>query len=318
MCYFPIKCRLPEDGGRPILDPEGDMALPCGSCPECIKKRGMDWALRVKHELSEHDEACFLTLTYDDDHLPSLYIVKDEFQKFLKNLRQKVKKKLSYVVSHEYGSKTYRPHHHAIIFGYNPSEQTFLKKTPKQCSLFTSDEVSKLWKHGFHSIGEANAKTAFYIATYAIKGKKHTFFDPYTGEETEVHDSMDTSKRPGIGLSYLIKNAQQLVNQKIPLPRYYTDKLNSTPEQLAKLIEKFPEQETKILMFPKLYEEYQNNILSSIKERGSDQKYAHFKTKLSLNQLKDSEFRVLSDNEDLSYYEHSLKTDRIKHGDCKE
>ena len=189
MCLFPQKAELNEFGTGVNFTPEGDLKLPCGKCSECISKRSVEWATRARHEISTHYENCFITLTYDNENLLSIFVVKTEFQKFMKRLRKHLKHKVRYMVSHEYGSNTFRPHHHAIIFGYTPKDQKFLKHTSKGEAIYTSEEISKLWKHGFHSIGNANEKTAYYIASYALKGKKHKLTDPTTGETVEVSDS---------------------------------------------------------------------------------------------------------------------------------
>ena len=197
MCLFPLKAKL-NDIGRIEFNHEGDLKLPCGKCTECVSKRALEWATRARHEIATHKENCFITLTYSEENLPSHFIVKNEFQKFMKRLRKLTKLKLRYMVSHEYGTQKFRPHHHAIIFGYNPKDQKFNRTTPKGEKLFTSPELEKLWKHGFHSIGTANEKTAYYIASYSLKGKKHSYTDNNSGEIIEVNDCMDCSKRPAL------------------------------------------------------------------------------------------------------------------------
>ncbi|AXL15216.1 replication initiator protein [Microviridae sp.] len=220
MCLFPVRAEL-QEFGKPKLDPEGSIHLPCGKCYECKSKRAFDWAFRCSHEIALHEDNTFITLTYDDEHLPSFLVVKDEFQKFMKKLRKKVKKKIKYIVSHEYGSRTGRPHHHAIIFGWVPPNQSYLSKAPSGESLFTSPDLDELWKHGFHSIGEANEKTAYYIASYALKSHSHDVIDPDTNEVVTVSDSMDSSRRPAIGRDYFLANMHQIVHSGDPLPRYY-------------------------------------------------------------------------------------------------
>lgn len=255
MCLFPVRAEL-QEFGRPKLDPEGSTILPCGKCFECISKRAIDWALRASHEISCHNENCFLTLTYDDENLPSFLIVKSEFQKFIKKLRKLTKSKLRYMVSHEYGGRTGRPHHHAIIFGYNPSSQEYLQKAPSGEPLFTSPELDKLWTNGFHSIGQANEKTAYYIASYSLKSSKHNVTNPATGEILQVTDSMDSSKRPAIGKTYFEKNYQQLIDTKTALPRYY-----------IKLLEK---------NHPHLYQQYQDQTNQYSEPKTSQQKLAKY------------------------------------------
>lgn len=288
MCLFPVNAE-PQEFGRPKLDPEGSLKLPCGKCHECISKRAVDWATRARHEISLHDENSFLTLTYDKDHLPSHFVVKSHFQKFMKRLRKKTKNKLRYIVSHEYGGKTGRPHHHAIIFGYNPPNQTFLQNSPSGEPLYTSPDIENLWTNGFHSIGTANEKTAYYIASYSLKSSSHDVVDPTTGETTRVHDSMDASKRPAIGADFFIQNKQQLVDSGNLLPRYY-----------VKLLERND---------PDLLEEYQNNQLAKKHEtRGSHQLLAKYKITSQQKQLSDNNFRTTSQNA----YENKQYTEQLK------
>ena len=50
---------------------KGDrLELPCGQCIGCRLERARQWALRCMHESSLYEENSFVTLTYDDEHLP--------------------------------------------------------------------------------------------------------------------------------------------------------------------------------------------------------------------------------------------------------
>lgn len=239
--------------GRPKPNPNGDLLLPCGKCHECLTKRATEWAMRCKHELSLHNQNSFITLTYDSTNLVSQLVVKENFQKFMKRLRKHTKSNLRYIVSHEYGSKTLRPHHHAIIFGYDFKNQTKISNNNGN-PLFTSPELDNLWPNGFHSIGEANVKTAYYIASYALKGKKHDLTIESTGERISVNDSMDCSRRPAIGLNYLKANYKQIFLNNDLIPRYYIKKLETID--------------------PEFYEQMQNKILD-LNRTGLDRWASH-------------------------------------------
>lgn len=289
MCLFPQKAIL-NDLGRIKFDHEGDIQIPCGKCIECLSKRAIEWATRARHEISTHDENCFLTLTYDEDNLPGHLVVKTEFQKFMKKLRKHTKKNIRYMVSHEYGSNTFRPHHHAILFGYNPPNQKQIQSSKKGEPLFTSDSIEKLWGKGFHSIGTANEKTAYYIASYSIKGKKHSFPDPNTGEIINVSDCMDTSKRPAIGLNYFKNNFQQIINSKEIMPRYYLKKLKDVNIDL--------------------YEYYENERQFKMINKSSHEKYA--KQIIQSSKLKNSIFREVNIESEKEFKNRTyiLKKDR--------
>lgn len=289
MCLFPQTAELSEFG-KIKFTAEGSLKIPCGKCTECISKRSIEWATRARHEIACHRDNSFITFTYNQENLPSIHIVKIEFQKFIKRLRKHLKRPIRYMVSHEYGSNTFRPHHHAIIFGYNPQNQKFLKTTKKGETLFTSPELDKLWTHGFHSIGQANEKTAYYIASYSLKGKKHLLTDPKSGELLEVSDCMDVSKRPAIGYNFFLENFQQMLDSKMILPRYYFKKLKD--------------------IHPLHHELYENERMSTFKTRSSHELYAKF----IIDQQKkstDSQFRStehLTKKETAHYNESLLKT----------
>lgn len=291
MCLFPVRAEK-QEFGRPKLDPEGQLQLPCGKCVECQSKRAVEWAQRARHEIATHDENCFLTLTYDNDNLPSYLIVKTEFQKFMKKLRKKTKNKLRYMVSHEYGGKTGRPHHHVIVFGWNPNNQNFLMKAPSGEPLFTSPDLEKLWPHGYHSIGTANEKTAYYIASYALKSAKHDIVHPDTNEIITVSDSMDASKRPAIGYNFLMKNYQQMIDSEQPMPRYY-----------QKVLER---------ELPEKFQEYQDiHAGKQHQQRSTHEKLAKFVITEQQKNEADNNYRNYSQNKkEMLQYKHHLRFNR--------
>lgn len=274
---------------------EGDLLLPCGKCSECKSKRAVEWATRCRHEIALHDKNCFLTLTYDDDNLPSPFIVKEEFQKFIKRLRkyEKSKNSIRYIVSHEYGSRTGRPHHHAIIFGWEPSSQDYLMKAPSGEPLFTSRELDKLWPHGYHSIGDANEKTAYYIASYALKSSSNSVTCPDTGEIVAVTDSMNCSTRPAIGKEYFLKNYKNMIFQDEPLARYY-----------VKLLEKID------LDALQDYEDHQAYLNSNKKTRSISQRYAKHVITEQKKTFNKTGFRETPESKNIKEFTRYLKKER--------
>ena len=92
----------------------------CGRCIGCRKEYARQWAMRCLHEASLFDENSFVTLTYDDKHLPAGgTLVKRDVQLFLKRLRRKFSDRtIRYFFSGEYGGDTLRPHYHGCLFGF--------------------------------------------------------------------------------------------------------------------------------------------------------------------------------------------------------
>jgi len=290
MCLSPITAEK-QDFGRPKFTPDGSLKLPCGKCTECKSQRAAEWAIRARHEISLHNENCFITLTYNDENLPSEILSKEPFQKFMKRLRKHTKTDVRYMVSHEYGEQYHRPHHHVILFGYNPPNQKFTRTSPSGEKLFISTELDKLWNHGFHSIGQANEKTAYYIASYSLAGKTHTIYHPETGEETILKDQFDCSRRPGIGLDYFKKNYQQLFDSGEHLPRYYIKKLETE--------------------YPELFEQIQNRNILKIKNRPPSETYAKYKIDNQKREIQSTEFRSTPEDKLKDLHEdHYLRTNR--------
>lgn len=53
-----------------ILSGQKSVTVPCGSCPECMKKKQDAFAQRVYRAVQDYRFAWFVTLTYNDRHLP--------------------------------------------------------------------------------------------------------------------------------------------------------------------------------------------------------------------------------------------------------
>lgn len=244
-----FKC--PERGFIP--NPEGELAVPCGKCRECLKERATEWALRCQHEMSMHKQNSFITLTYDERNLRNTQDeLRYDIQCFFKRMRKNLKKKIRYIYSVEYGSQTQRPHFHALIFGHDFTEQKLIKKTKKGFPIFRSKQLEDLWPNGHSSIGSATVQSAYYIAAYALK--QHSQVDQETGEV--LSDYMRCSKRPAIGLEYLKKHKKQLVDSKTHLPRYYRKKLEEID--------------------PDLLEKYENQLMEKISYRDDRDLYAKY------------------------------------------
>lgn len=320
MCYNPIRASKDALNNKLKFHHEGDLLVPCGKCEECKRSYAIEWATRVEHEISLHPENSFITLTYNDDYIPS----KDEkinhqFQKFMKRLRKKTKKKLTYLVSHEFGSQNGRLHHHAIIFNYNPQNQKLHSVTKKGSRLYTSQEISDLWTLGYHSIGEANAKTAYYIASYSVKKQTKEITDS-NGEITDLIDTMDASSRPAIGYRYLIKNFKQLCYSNEKIPRYYKKKLSEIIEIIQieqknrqrelqglppfKVKQITPEQRELMLIASQYLELHENK--QQVQPRSIMQKYAKMVIQRTKHKI-ENQFREQPTNKTQDHLENQFK-----------
>lgn len=235
---------------KPLIFKE-QIDIPCGQCIGCRLLKASIWAIRCYHEMSLHEENCFITLTYDDENLPNDYSVdKKVFQNFLKKFRREIyPKKISYFMAGEYGEQSWRPHYHAIIFGFDFPDKIRVQSKEVDNPYYISGFLSSLWPYGNHIIADANYETAAYVARYITKkitGTKaeahyhRTILDwnEYTGEiyhweEIQLEPEYCLmSRRPAIGKGWFEKYFKDcypsdylVVNgRKIPVPKYY-DKL---------------------------------------------------------------------------------------------
>lgn len=188
------------------LDPRNSLSIPCGQCIGCRLEKSRQWAVRCVFESQMYDENCFLTLTYDDEHLPSDGSLQpDDLQKFLKRLRKvvdlKEDKKIRFFACGEYGEKFQRPHFHVIVFGWKPKDGRIIGRSRVDGSVYTiSDTLSAVWKYGYHIVGDVSFESCAYVARYVTKkitGKQSD--EHYDGRQPEF---CRMSRRPGIGADW--------------------------------------------------------------------------------------------------------------------
>ena len=188
--------------------------------------------MRCVHEIKEHDQNCFITLTFDDEHLdPDQTLVKADFQNFMKRLRKNTSEKIRYYHCGEYGDQLGRPHHHAILFGYDFPDKKYFKNSKKH-KLYSSDILDKAWQNQGHTlIGEANFETAAYCARYIMKKVTGQLAAEHYGNKLPEYNTM--SRRPGIGRGYYDKYKSEIYpddfvvmrGQKMNPPKFYDDLL---------------------------------------------------------------------------------------------
>lgn len=176
--------------------------VPCGKCIGCKLERSRQWAVRCVHEAQMHDFNCFLTLTYDNDHLPVDGSLQPRHMTlFLKRLRKAIyPEKIRFLQCGEYGAKLGRPHHHVLLFGYDFPDKV-LQRVSRGNPLYTSKLLSDLWPYGFHSIGALTFESAAYVARYVLKkATKKDEEQHYAGKHPEY---ITMSRRPGIAAGWL-------------------------------------------------------------------------------------------------------------------
>lgn len=216
------------------------LQIPCGQCIGCRLERSRQWAMRCVHEASLWDFNCFVTLTYDDDHLPlNGSLVKADHQKFIKRLRDRLDyPPMKYYMCGEYGETYGRPHYHFILFGIDFADKLLFKTTQSGHKLYTSALLDDIWGLGHCQIGSVTFDSAAYVARYIMKkmtGPKafdaYNVVDPSTGEV--LHELLpeynDMSRASGVGREWFEKFRKDTYPRdyttmngvKVRPPRYY-------------------------------------------------------------------------------------------------
>lgn len=261
-CYYPLKMSRAAEvnkktGKRPLvantknaLIDGSTVIVPCGRCRGCRARRAQEWTIRCQHEASLNgDNNAFITLTYDDDHLPRDYSVKKrDFQLFMKRLRNRYGSKIRFFACGEYGENTLRPHYHALLLNFDFPDKKLLRTRDKH-RVYTSEALSELWPQGSHEIGSVTAASAGYVARYCIKKQSGPKADehyhrlsPVTGELHHVEpDFGNMSRRPGIASDWFDKFHADafpsdfviMDGRQVLPPVYYLRKLQQRDEAAA-------------------------------------------------------------------------------------
>lgn len=134
--------------------------------------RASQWYSRLLMQLRYSDSATFVTLTYDDEHLPLRLdengvpvadVSKKDIRLYHARLRRYLgpakSRKLKYFLISEYGPNPtngflHRPHYHAIYFNLNTSDY---------------DVLTFAWKNGFVSFGECTEGRIKYVSGYCTE-----------------------------------------------------------------------------------------------------------------------------------------------------
>ncbi|WNK12828.1 MAG: replication initiator protein [Microvirus sp.] len=213
-----------------------------------------------------HEKNCFITLTYDDEHLPpGGTLVLKHTQDFIKRLRRWLGSiKISFFLCGEYGDdekkifqKQYggtlgRPHYHALIFGYDFREYRPWKMNDEPSHSYHSPFLEERWGMGLTSVGELNPQTAAYCARYAVKKitgdlalLHYSRTNPITGEITKIRPEFTTcSTRPAIGDSWLAQYGTDVYpsdevihnGKQAKPPRFYDKRLADSNPRLLRTI----------------------------------------------------------------------------------
>ncbi|WNK14760.1 MAG: replication initiator protein [Microvirus sp.] len=251
-------------GGEIKLRPDGAWSelaeVQCGQCADCRIEKGRQWAIRCQHEAQMHQANAFITLTYDEEHIPADHSLDvREWQLFAKKLRNELGP-FRFMHVGEYGELEQRPHYHALIFGqaFDGDRECVRVDPGNGRRYYQSKTLERLWGKGFHDLQELAPESVSYVCKYALKKvlgtsdeaeelrrQRYERVDAETGETWMVKPEYATmSRRPGIGTTWFDKYASDLFpgdfvvinGKKAPVPKFYLDKQEEKdPEMVMRL-----------------------------------------------------------------------------------
>lgn len=262
-CVSPIEAYQLESGDI-VFAERGKvlraLKLPCGQCHLCRLERSRQWATRVMHESQMHLANSYVTLTYDDAHLPINGSLRyRDFQLFMKRLRKHFGPVRFYMCG-EYGEGlSRRPHYHACLFGVFFEDRVYHCKSDSGADLYSSKLLDSLWQNGLSTIGDVTFDSAAYVARYCMKkvtgnaaAAHYSSFDPLTGELfslTPEFNKMSLGRKSsgvrGIGSSWFAKYWRDVFphdyvvvgNSEFAPPRYYSKLLEEMDPDMRESLE---------------------------------------------------------------------------------
>lgn len=204
----------------------------------------MEWVIRLKEEQRVSLNTWFITLTYNDKHIPigadedgiptGWTLRKEDLQKFLKKLRHwnsKIYLRFRYFAVGEYGGRFGRPHYHILMFNMSPQ---------------LVSRIEEIWGKGRIDCQPVSQGAIEYCATYHVTVDKKKRLAMGVCPEFTTQSGGGRGNR-GIGYSYVERagnwhreNEKLYIpvgNFKFRLPDYYRKIIwKDNEEELRRII----------------------------------------------------------------------------------
>lgn len=232
-----------------------EVTVKCGKCQTCRKNKYQEWAIKLINEAKYHKKSCFITLTFDNKILldkrqkaykyganPNfIYNInnsKKYFQDFMKRLRKHYEgTRITFYHVGEYGEKTHRPHHHALLFGIDFKEDRIqMPKSKSGHTQYFSKTLSEIWACGLVSVEDINPNNIIYISQYSLKKFKKN-------EENPKYKPIQSfSNRSKMNSKWVRRNPEEIIKgyiedtdgKKYRVPQSYINNLKNSEEKRYK------------------------------------------------------------------------------------
>ena len=203
--------------------------VPCNKCELCRDKVAREWSTRAMCESqTSTSQPLFITLTYNDANLPKDGVSKEHAQTFIKRLRININRYVGYDVNlrfflcSEYGSKTKRPHYHALIWNFPLLDN--LKRTLSIIEKSWSFMVSKTEYDKYPADfkfrdGHSNRYRVRFGYAYCslANGQRIKYSMKYMRKDCEVPQGSNplfflSSRKRGLGYEWMSEHANEIFN----------------------------------------------------------------------------------------------------------
>lgn len=171
----------------------------CGKCPECLRAVRSDWIYRADQQRKFSKFGYFITLTFNDAHLPSSERACFDCFRVFRKAYHKLRGKFDYLVTLERGDLYDRFHLHLLLYSD--------VSVPKNL-------IRKLWKNGFIKQNSISPKRIRYACSYMFKDDMYNKVRMYRA-------SNGFGGVPSLPYRIRVKNGKPFA---VPLPRYYCKK----------------------------------------------------------------------------------------------
>ena len=261
------------------------MSMPCNHCAACYKNHSDDWFSRLTIEFYNSRDAAFLTLDYAPEFVPIneqsglLSLKKEDFQLFMKRLRQKVPAgTLRYFAVGEYGSQSHRPHYHAIMFGIDKY----------QCWEAARPSWRKMGKDiGHVHVGNVTPASIRYVCSYITARRHHQFNKTLAEPPFSLQSS-----NPGIGFQYMFnpeiiryhkedieRRFVQINGASLHMPKFYSSRIYNKTDNDILLERELPDKFAERYSSPDATDEQNRQSINSAK-REFNRKYIERQIKM--------------------------------------
>ncbi|QCS35967.1 replication initiator protein [Capybara microvirus Cap1_SP_66] len=154
------------------------LVIPCHNCPSCLHDKQATKSALIALESVGKPSPLFVTLTYADEPINGVSV--RDVQLFLKRLRKMFpQSKIRYHCTAEYGSHTYRPHYHLLIFGLPLESEQFVESIKSRYNVpnypvgygyYLDYSIRQAWQLGItHSRVVLNPAVIRYVSKYTSK-----------------------------------------------------------------------------------------------------------------------------------------------------